>query len=177
MQRNQRLISRTPDGGSPSAIYGKAREYQAPSDELKEIQRRIIKNVLAEFELSRVAHGSVKGRSFRTNAESHLGASTVVNVDVRNFFPRVSYRRVFDMFRQDFGFGTEVASLLTKLLTFKGRLPTGAPTSPSVANALLTMAVDRPLQNRAQELDAAVVAPGRAHSRASGARGRSHRFG
>lgn len=135
-----------------NAKKGKRRDFQAPHDELKNIQYRIIAGVLKDYELSDAAHGAVKGRSPRTNAEAHLGADTLVNVDVVNFFPEVSFRQVFAMFRRDFGCSTEVASLLTKLTTFQGRLPTGAPTSPAIANALLTALVDRPLEAMAKEL-------------------------
>ena len=134
---------------------GKRRDFQAPHKELKDIQYRIVTGVLKEYVLSPVAHGAVKGRSPRTNAEAHLGADTLVNVDVINFFPEVSYRQVFAMFRRDFGCSTEVACLLTKLTTFQGRLPTGAPTSPAVANALLTVLVDRVLEARCNELGVA----------------------
>jgi RNA-directed DNA polymerase len=155
----ERLLAIAVDRGNHYHVWteydgrkDKTREYQAPGDELKEIQRRIVARILSEYDLSPAAHGAVKERSPTSNAIEHLGAATVVNVDVVNFFPEVGHRRIFDMFRRDFGFGRDVADVLTQLTTLRGRLPTGAPTSPAIANALLARSVDRPLVKLTKEL-------------------------
>jgi hypothetical protein len=72
-------------------------------------------------------------------------------MDLRDFFPTAKFKRFFRMFRDDFGFGTDVASVLTSLTTFRGHLPQGAPSSPALANALLTARVDRPIEILASE--------------------------
>ena len=40
---------------------GKARNFKVPDDELKQIQRRILRKVLADFQLPVGAHGGIKG--------------------------------------------------------------------------------------------------------------------
>jgi hypothetical protein len=57
----------------------------------------------------------------------------------------VTHTAIFAMIRRDFAFGTDVASLLTRLTTVGYHLPQGAPTSPALANALLATPVDAPL--------------------------------
>ena len=122
------------------------RELDVPSDELKEIQRRIKANILDRIGFSTAAHGGVRGRSPRTNAMQHLGQRCVVNLDVRHFFPNVRHYVVYRMFRYELGFGHDVARLLTRLTTLKSRLPQGTPTSTAVANLVLALPLDRPIE-------------------------------
>ena len=49
------------------------RQLRVPRPHLKEIQTRIKKNIFDRIPVSENAHGSVKGRSSKTNAEPHLG--------------------------------------------------------------------------------------------------------
>ena len=132
---------------------GKARNFKVPDTELKQIQQRILRKVLADFQLPVGAHGGVKGRSPRTNAERHLGKSLVVNIDIRDFFPSVDHRQVAKMFHREFGCGRQTTWLLTRLTTVNGQLPQGAPTSTMVANILLAGPVDVPTNQRATEDD------------------------
>lgn len=116
-----------------------------------EIQRRI-QRLLAAISLGDEVHGGVRGRSPRSNAGCHLGEPYVVNLDVRDFFPSVRHGLVYRMFRRELGFGRDVASLLTRLTTFRDQLPQGAPTSTIVANLLLAVPVDGPLTARSREI-------------------------
>ena len=134
---------------------GKIRHYRVPKPELKGIQRNIKNAVLGPLELSDSAHGGVRGRSTHTNASQHLGQPWVVTTDVRSFFPNVKHYIVYRMFRHEFGFGKEVASLLARLTTLHAELPQGAPTSTIIANLLMAKAVDAPVSQRARELGAA----------------------
>lgn len=128
----------------------KIRHLKIPKGELKELQRRISRNILSPIALSESAHGGVRGRSPRTNANQHLGQKYVATCDARDFFPSVRHSVVYRMFRHRMGFGRGVASLLTRLVTFEAQLPQGAPTSTAVANLLLTMPVDEPLAQEAR---------------------------
>jgi RNA-directed DNA polymerase len=126
----------------------KVRQFRNPSPELKEIQRRINKIILSLADISDIAHGGVVGKSTRSNATQHLGQPCVINVDVRNFFPNVRHYVVYRMFRRELGFGRDVARLLTRLSTLHSELPQGAPTSTSIANLLLSSAVDVPISDK-----------------------------
>lgn len=127
---------------------GKIRMICSPDDELKAIQRSICAHILGAADAGPHVHGGVPNRSPRTNASLHIGAPWLVTVDVRNFYPSVRHEMVFRMFRE-FGCGTAVANLLTKLTTLDGALPQGAPTSVAIANLLLARPVDRPTGDQA----------------------------
>jgi RNA-directed DNA polymerase len=122
---------------------GKVRQFRAPRPELKAIQKGILR-ILKSCELDDSAHGGVKHRSARTNAEKHLAQPLVVSIDVQSFFPNVSHHMVNRLFRHELGFGRDVASLLTRLTTLDGQLPQGTPTSLAIANLYLR-SVDVPL--------------------------------
>lgn len=121
---------------------GKVRIIRSPSPELKQVQRRIAKRVLNGFELGSEVHGGVKGRSPKSNAEAHRAKACLITIDVRRFFPSVRHTLVYRMLRWELGFGRDVARLITRLVTHKGQLPQGAPTSPIIANLFLRLAVD-----------------------------------
>ena len=131
----------------------KVRQLSVPSNELKEIQRRIKNNILAPITLGEGVHGGVRGRSPRSNATQHLSQPCVVNLDIRDFFPNVRHYVVYGMFRRELGFGRDVARRLTQLTTFDSQLPQGAPTSTAIANALLVLPVDGPISVEAERFD------------------------
>jgi RNA-directed DNA polymerase len=128
------------------------RQITAPDRELKEIQRHINSRILSRFPLADAVHGGVGGRSPRSNASPHVGQPCVVSLDVKKFFPHVRHYMVHRMFRGEFGFGRDVASLLTRLTTRGSELPQGAPTSTAIANLLLAKNVDGPLSAAANSL-------------------------
>jgi hypothetical protein len=74
-------------------------------------------------------------------------------MDVREFFPHVRHYMVYRMFRHELGFGCDVASLLTRLTTYRSYLPQGAPTSTPIANRLLAAPVDAPVAVEAARSD------------------------
>lgn len=114
---------------------GGTREIAAPSAELKTLQRRILRSVLRRLHSHPSVTGFERRHSIVTNARCHAGQAVVARMDLRNFFPSTSARRVETYFRQ-IGWNAEAAGLLTRLCTHKGALPQGAPTSPRLANVV-----------------------------------------
>jgi hypothetical protein len=55
-------------------------------------------------------------------------------MDISNFFPSLKEDKIFDVWKRFFNFPDSVAGLLTRITTFNGALPQGAPTSPGLAN-------------------------------------------
>lgn len=100
---------------------------------LKIIQKRLQSNILQKLEIPEYAYGAIKGKDNISNAKKHQGKKYIFTTDLTNFFPSVSNKQVFEMF-VSFDFSPTVARYLTKLTTYKGKLPQGAPTSPIVAN-------------------------------------------
>lgn len=121
----------------------KVRHIDAPASDLMKVQRRIVREILVPLGFGDAAHGGVGGRSPETNAKIHQGQRFVVKLDVKNFFPSVQHKRIYRMFRHEHGFGADVAHLLTRLVTLRGGLPQGAPTSPAMANHFARSIDDR----------------------------------
>ena len=115
---------------------GGMREIDAPRTYLKVIQWWLLDTILSTTEPSPHAHGFVKGRSFVTNAKIHLGSRFILNVDVQDFFPSISFDQVTNEFLA-LGYRLGLSRDLAKLTTLNGRLPQGAPTSPALANLIL----------------------------------------
>lgn len=114
---------------------GGQREILAPHPELKIIQRKILDALLDKVPLNTHAEGFRKERSIVTNAQWHPDKKIVIKIDIKDFFPSTTANRVFGMFAA-LGYPENIASILTDLTTYQGRLATGAPTSPAISNIL-----------------------------------------
>ena len=134
---------------------GGERLISAPMPRLKRTQYWVLDNVLAKVPVHPAAHGFVPDRSILTNAAQHVGREVVVNLDLKDFFPTLTFRRVKGKFR-GLGYPEAVATVLALLCTEpdtdeieldgerlfvsrgQRRLPQGAPTSPMLTNLVCT---------------------------------------
>jgi RNA-directed DNA polymerase len=139
------------DNGEPKVKNGviQKRVLNPSIKRLKVIQKRLQKNVLQKLTIPDYAFGAIKGKDNISNAKRHQGKKYIFTTDLTNFFPSVNHNQVFEMFIS-FDFSPTVARLLTKLTTYKGKLPQGAPTSPIVAN-LVFVKTGKRLQEIATE--------------------------
>jgi len=112
---------------------GGSRRILAPADDLKVLQRRILRRLLGRLRAHPAAHGFERGRSIVTNALPHCAQDIVVRFDVVDFFPSTRVRRVKRYFRK-IGWNRAAAAILVRLSTHEGGLPQGAPTSPRLSN-------------------------------------------
>ena len=112
---------------------GGVRRILAPDDELKELQRRILRRLLDRLRTHPAAMGFERKRSIVTNAKAHVGRAAVLRMDLVDFFPSTSARRVGKYFRR-IGWNRQGARLLVRLCCHEGGLPQGAPTSPRLSN-------------------------------------------
>ncbi|MFI5915666.1 reverse transcriptase family protein [Dactylosporangium sp. NPDC051541] len=133
------------------------RLIEAPKPLLRDLQRRLLDEVLGRVPVHPAAHGFVPGRSVHTFTAPHAGQRVVVRLDLAQFFPSISVRRVYGLFRS-IGYPEPVAHTLAALCTTSTpfdvargsiflrtpHLPQGAPTSPALAN-LCTFRLDRRL--------------------------------
>jgi RNA-directed DNA polymerase len=117
------------------ARFGKywTRIINPPKNELKEIQKQINGYLVKNVEMPGYAFGGIKKRDNIRNARFHKGQKYVFQTDLKDFFPYITHKLVYEMYVR-VGFSHDVASLLTKLTTYKGHLPQGAPTSTTIAN-------------------------------------------
>ncbi|RAK44081.1 RNA-directed DNA polymerase [Macrococcus epidermidis] len=111
------------------------RELTIPTMALKNIQRWILDNILYKFSVHPCAKGFVPGKSIIDNAIPHINKKYVVKMDVKNFFPSISFKDVRILFL-NLGYKIEVAIALANLCTYKNTLPQGSPTSPYIANLI-----------------------------------------
>jgi RNA-directed DNA polymerase len=148
---------------------GGMRAISAPKPELAAAQRWVLENILAKLPTEPPAHGFVPGRSIVTCAAPHVGRAVVVNMDLRDFFPSITFRRVKGLFKS-LGYSEHVATVLALLCTEPPRLhvefhqrdyhvalgermvPQGACTSPAITN-LICRDLDRRLAGIARRKD------------------------
>ena len=104
---------------------------------LKLIQKKLKQNILDHIKYPNFIHGGVLGRSAESCARTHCNKSVLIKLDIKNFFPSTTSDRIFDLWRYDFHFSEEVSKILTRLTTYKGKLPLGSSTSSHLANLVL----------------------------------------
>ena len=133
---------------------GGRRLILAPKRRLKAIQRRLVSLLVSKLPVSDHAHAFRTGRSIRTGAEPHVGHRLVLKLDLKDFFPTVTFARVRGLLVA-YGYSYPVATTLAVLMTEAERQPVevegevffvpvgprhcvqGAPTSPGLCNSLL----------------------------------------
>lgn len=136
----------------PKKTGGK-RLISTPMPRLKEAQYWILENILNKIPLHDAAHGFITKKSIVTNAQPHVKAEVVINIDLKDFFPSITYPRVKGLF-EAMGYSEQVATILglictepdCDLIELDGEqyyaagterfLPQGAPTSPAITNII-----------------------------------------
>ena len=133
---------------------GGVRVLSSPKKRLRVAQTWLLANVLAGLPVHAAACAFRPGLSIADNAAPHVGKAVVVKIDLRDFFPSLSVRRVRGLFTQ-LGYNSGVATLFALLATETPRLavmfdgqrrfvavgkqrgvPQGACTSPALTNLL-----------------------------------------
>ncbi|GAB5406267.1 MAG: hypothetical protein Aurels2KO_44980 [Aureliella sp.] len=130
---------------------GGTRTIARPHRSLAAAQRWILDEVLSRLPVHDAAHGFVPGRSIITGAKQHAGQDIILNVDLKDFFPTISAKRVDGFFRR-LGYSPAVSTIFALLCTEASRdtiryagaeyqvarglptLPQGACTSPALSN-------------------------------------------
>lgn len=147
---------------------GGMRRLSAPHQQLAAAQRWILTGILNFIPVHDSAHGFVAQHSVLTNAAPHVGSSLVINADLSDFFPTITFARVDGLFRR-IGYSPAVATILALLCTECPRqavrfdsktyyaatgprsLPQGACTSPAISN-LIAHKLDRRMTAMARKL-------------------------
>jgi RNA-directed DNA polymerase len=132
---------------------GGTRQLSSPLPRMKAAQAWILEHILEKLPTESPAHGFIAGRSTVTNARPHAGKPIVVNQDLVDFFPTITFGRVRGVFLR-IGYSPAVATVLALLTTEAPRqeakyagttywvalgprsLPQGACTSPALSNQI-----------------------------------------
>lgn len=123
---------------------GGKREIKEPMGSLKLVQKLL--NYYLQLRYLAVKPKNVHGFTYREkegsqlanialNARHHVGKKWVMNVDIKDFFNSISAKQVLATLKSEvFHFPEEISIAIALLCTYKGALPTGAPTSPVLSN-------------------------------------------
>ena len=146
---------------------GGFRLISAPSPRLKNAQTWILENILNNVEVNIKAHGCVRTKSIKTNADLHVGKAVVINQDLKNFFPSINYQRVLGVFKS-LGYSGQVSTIFAMICSEpevvkikledksyysqKGErfLPQGSPCSPAISN-IVCRKLDKRLEGLAKK--------------------------
>ena len=167
-QRSVSKVSQYHNYYVPKKSGGK-RLISAPKPKLKATQNWIKENILDKIEVNQHVHGFVKERSILTNAEPHQNKNLVISLDLKDFFPSISYKRVKGLF-QKLGYSEQLSTIFALLTTHnetdklnvdgeiyyankdKERfLPQGSPASPAITT-LIAYKMDKRLEGLAKKL-------------------------
>ncbi len=110
----------------------KARTASVPNFWLKRLHSRV-HGLLSAMATPAYAHGSIKNRSYITNALVHVGGKEVLTMDLRDFFRSVKRHHVYFFFKDKLCCSPDVAGILSNLLTYQRALPVGSPVSALLA--------------------------------------------
>jgi RNA-directed DNA polymerase len=139
---------------------GGKREIHAPTSELKSLQRHV--SVILDFCVSDIekianrrnksSHGFMPGKSILTNSAVHRNKRYVFNLDLKDFFPTISGKRIRGLLMNDnrLKFPAVVATTIAHIACRNGVLPQGSPCSPVLSN-LIAGILDVHLSRLAQE--------------------------
>ncbi len=178
-QRSVSKVSQYHSYYVPKKSGGK-RLISAPKPKLKTAQNWIKNNILDKIEANQNVHGFVKERSILTNAEPHQNKNLVISLDLKDFFPSISYKRVKGLF-QKFGYSEQLSTIFALLTTYNetdklsvdgeiyyaqkithfdkntqtGKtnrfLPQGSPASPAITT-LIAYKMDKRLEGLAKKM-------------------------
>ena len=139
---------------------GGKRIVTAPKGNTKAIQQRLNHFFQGYYSIIRptASYGFVRASEFDQtppsiagNAQPHVGQPHLYSLDLKDYFTHITTKQVYALFRSElFQFNKPIAQAMTLLLTYNGSLPTGAPTSPVIAN-FCTFQLDDQLMNFAAE--------------------------
>ncbi len=153
---------------------GGTRAISAPRPYLKAAQAKILAEILGRVEVHEAAAAFLPGRNIADNALQHAhsaegGPSVVLRIDLKDFFPSITFNRVAGVFAS-LGYNAGISTLLALICTesprveanFDGQksfvalgerfVPQGAPTSPALTN-LLCRRLDTRLRGMAKYYD------------------------
>ena len=87
-------VYRTPENKRYTTFYipkknGERRRIDTPTTNVKILQQKLNQVLQAVYQSKPSVHGFVEGKSVRSNAESHVKKTWVLNVDLEDFFPSI----------------------------------------------------------------------------------------
>ncbi|WP_020167401.1 MULTISPECIES: retron St85 family RNA-directed DNA polymerase [Methylotenera] len=119
------------------------RTIAQPSPEIKLIQRWLVKSVLADLPLHKVATAYRKGKSIADHANLHKKYQFLLKMDFKDFFPSINVLDVRNYLIETANMSEDDARLVSSLVCWKDKeknrlcLSIGAPSSPHLSNIIM----------------------------------------
>ncbi|MCA0419003.1 MAG: retron St85 family RNA-directed DNA polymerase [Proteobacteria bacterium] len=121
---------------------GGFRIIEQPSKEIKAIQRWLIEALFDEFPIHHSATAYIRGKNIRSNAEVHAESNFTLKLDFENFFPSFTERHLIKFLRnypliEKKQINDRDINFISRICLRNGRLTIGAPSSPTITNAMM----------------------------------------
>jgi len=94
---------------------------------------KVLTKYLSSIQAPKYLNSAIKGKSYISNAKAHIRDGEMTRcftLDIQNFYLSTSYKYIWNFFVSDLLCTKDISSILTKILVYKGHVPTGARTSP-----------------------------------------------
>ncbi len=121
---------------------GGARTIEQPTQEIKAIQRWLVRALIGRFPVHSCATAYKNGASIRENAFRHAKSNFTLRVDFKSFFPSFSAEHVERFLREkSTAYNIEISAgdiyFARRIVCRREALTIGAPSSPGLTNAMM----------------------------------------
>lgn len=111
---------------------GDFREISNPKRKIKTIQKRI-QYFLSKIERPNWLMSGEKGKCYIDNAKFHVNSNYIITADIRKFYNSCKREYVYLALENYFKMSSDIAGVITDILTYNEGIPTGASTSQLLA--------------------------------------------
>ena len=128
------LIDATKKGYRSYQVQGKTKKrlIEEPNVILKLLLKDLKEILFEKFDCPEYNKCWLGGNNY-INAQSHVGQHAYATTDISNFFTNSRARYVRKIFKNKLNISGEALELLVQMCTYRGHIPTGAPTSSILA--------------------------------------------
>ena len=122
---------------------GELRDIFHPSQDLKLLQRWLVRRLFLSLPLSRAATAYEEGCSINRNARQHVGNRFLLRLDFSDFFPSLRAQDITQVLTRNAELVKDVIedtadiAIVSRIVCRFGSLTIGAPSSPSLSNRLM----------------------------------------
>lgn len=129
---------------------GGSRRIDSPYSGISILQEKVVQILKTSYKPGPWVQAFGEGCSVVKNANRHRKRPWVLNIDLKDFYGSINFGRVRGLLMaRPLNLSSAAASLIAQIVTYKNRLPQGAPSSPLISN-MVAWALDRNLKDLAE---------------------------